>query len=226
MGTYDYKKEIFEEKSFNFIYGCALRDAVLQKSFVGNKTWINNATEAIAPVKTYIDLVLKGKLKTIEDHDQAFLDAAKDVCDAINEYKPRPAGAGIFHFGNAQKLLNMTVKHVYTHMYSIHTAKYGSIRENFRFCHCPLDQEMMSNVWKDYGNTIGTKERKEALPKFDEFHKAWGNEDFGSGSDPEAEDNRILPSRYMSFQKAVRAIIEKQNGDVFPIEYDFIKWKV
>ena len=31
MGTYDYEKEKFEEKSFNFIYGCALRDAVLEK---------------------------------------------------------------------------------------------------------------------------------------------------------------------------------------------------
>ena len=226
MGTYDYKKEIFEEKSFIFIYGCALRDAVLQKSFVGDKTWINNVTEAIIPVKAYIDLVLEGKLKTIEEHDKAFLDAAKKVCDAINEYKPRPAGAGIFHFGNAQKLLNMTVKHVYTHMYSIHTVKYGSIRENFRFCHCPLDQEMRSNVWKDYGNTIGTKERKKALRSFDEFHKAWGNEDFGSDQNSENKDTRTLPPRYMSFQKAVRDIIEKQNGDVFPIEYDFIKWKV
>lgn len=226
MGTYDYEKEKFEQKSFNFIYGCALRDAVLQKSFVGDKAWINNVTKAIAPVKTYIDLVLEGKLKNVEEHDEAFLKAAKDVCDEINNYTPRPAGAGIFHFGNAQKLLNMTVKHVYTHMYSIHTVKYGSIRENFRFCHCPLDQEMKSNVWKDYGNTIGPKERKKALLSFDEFNKAWGNEDFGLDKNLKNKDKRTLPLRYMSFQKAVRDIIEKQNGDVFPIEYDFIKWKV
>lgn len=222
MKTYNYTKELLEEKVFSFIYGCALRDAILQKSFSGDKAWINKVTEAIEPVKTYINLVLEGKLKTVEEHDEAFLDAAKSVCDKINNYKPRPAGVGMFHFGNAQKLLNMTVKHVYTHAYSIHAAGYSTIREHFRFCHCPLDQEMRAKVWDDYGEIFGKNKRREDLSKAEDFHKAWGNEDFGLDPITKAQ---TLPSRYMAFQSAIRTIIEKQDGDIFPIEYDFIEWK-
>ena len=222
MKTYNYDKELLEQRVFTFIYGCALRDAILEKSFEGEKAWINKVTEAIDPVKTYIDQVLRGDFKTALDHDMALLVATKDVCDKINCYKDRPTGAGTFHFGNAQKLINMTVKHVYTHAYSINAVGYSTMRENFRFCHCPLDQEMRTKVWDSYGKIFDTKERRKTLSTVNEFHKPWGNEDFDKDSQTGKE---ILPSRYMSFQKAIRAIIEKQNGDIFPIEYDFIEWK-
>jgi hypothetical protein len=176
----------------------------------------------MAPVRTYIDHVLRGDFKTTQEHDEAFLTAAKEVCDCINKYPSRPTGVGTFYFGNAQKLINMTVKHVYTHVHSIHTVGYATIRENFRFCHCPLDQEMRTKVWESYKKLFGDEKRRNDLSTSTVFNKAWGNEDFVLDH---ITKDRMLPSRYMSFQNAIPKIIEKQQGDIFPIEYDFIEWK-
>ena len=55
-----YSKEEMDRKTFTFIYGCALRDAILQKAFKGKKDWVEEVTAAQDPVQTYVKLVLKG----------------------------------------------------------------------------------------------------------------------------------------------------------------------
>lgn len=215
---YIYNKEEIDSKVFRFIYGCALRDAILQKSFQGKRTWVYDVCEAQKEVKEYINQVLKGDFKenTPEKknaHDKAFLETAKNVCKAINSYEDKPANAGTFHFGNAQKLINMTVKHVYAHTYSIHTVEYSSIREHFRWCNCPMDQDMLETVWEHYnGNEYKYKK---------DFCAPWGRENFEN----EKNGDPRLPKRYIAFQDTVNAIIKKDNNSVFPIEYDYIDWK-
>lgn len=224
MAKYNYNNMKMDEKVFNFIYGCALRDAILQKSYDGERTWIgSDVPEAQDYVKKYINRVLMGEFEKDDEavkkaHDKAFLETAINVCNAINGYIKKPIGAGRFSFGNAQKLINMTVKHVYAHTYSIHTVGYSSIRERFRYCHCPMDSIMLSTVWKEYRETFGLKERKILGSN---FGKAWGKEDF----EIDKVGNAMLPTRYTKFQNAILKTIVKDGGNVFPIEYDYIAWK-
>ncbi len=214
---YNYNKEIVNDHIFNFIYGCALHDAVLQKAFEGERRWIGKVFDAKQTVKEYINRIISGELIDEKKHKDNFLETSKEVCYAINSYKDKPDSAGIFNFGNAQKLINMTVKHVYAHIYSIHLASNDSIsiREHFRYCHCPMDSIMLKNVWKEFDKGS----RKTYLGS--NFCNAWGCEEFKT----DEQGNEILPDRYERFQDAIKKIINRENGDIFPIEYDYISWK-
>ena len=71
-----YTQERLNAKAFEFIYGCALRDAILQRAFKGKKDWIARVTEAQEPVKKYVSDVLSGKFKddgAKAAHEKAFL---------------------------------------------------------------------------------------------------------------------------------------------------------
>ena len=81
-------------------------------------------------------------------HEKLFLETAINVCKSINNYEGKPDTAGNFSFGNAQKLINMTIKHIYLHTYTIDSLGFPSIRERFRYCHCPMDSIMLQDVWK------------------------------------------------------------------------------
>ena len=204
-------------RTFSFIYGCALHDAILQKAFLGKKDWIATVTSAQKPIKEYINSVLLGKFKEIdakELHNNVFLQTAKDVCDLINKNRPDDA-VDIFSFGNAQKLINIVVKHVYAHTYSLNILEHADIRENFRFCHCPMDSIMLSHVWKMYKKEFGAEERMRELG--DDFLKSWGSEDFDL-----IENERIQPQRYIRYQNAIEKL---KDPDIFSIEYDYIVWK-
>ena len=221
---YNYDRAILDDHIFNFIYGCALHDAVLQKAFKGERTWIADVTEAKETVKKYINRVVKGDFKNADDetkkkHEDFFLKTAKEVCKQINNsnFKPTNISVGNFTFGNAQKLINMTVKHVYAHTYSIHLLDYASIRNHFRHCHCPMDSIMLDKVWKEYKNSFDNSIRKKELGNCECFHKSWGNEDFNT-------DKQILPCRYKKFQEAIKNIVDEKQGNIYPIEYDYIFW--
>ena len=58
-----YNNDEMNIRTFSFIYGCALHDAILQKAFRGKKDWIAKVTLAQEPVKEYINSVLSGKFK-------------------------------------------------------------------------------------------------------------------------------------------------------------------
>ena len=220
---YNYDRAILDDHIFNFIYGCALHDAVLQKAFKGERTWIADVTEAKETVKKYIDCIVKGDFKNADNatktkHEDFFLKTAKEVCNQINnsKFKPTNVSVGNFTFGNAQKLINMTVKHVYAHTYSIHLLDYVPIRDHFRHCHCPMDSIMLGKVWKEYKNVYNQSQRKSDLGDNEYFCQSWGNEDF--------DLNGGQPFRYKKFQEAIKNIIDKNQGNIFPIEYDYIFW--
>lgn len=218
---YNYDRAILDDYVFNFIYGCALHDAVLQKAYKGERKWIEEVAEAKSAVKAYINQIISGDLNDKTKHDNVFLETAKKVCKEINNFKDRPDSAGDFHFGNAQKLINMTVKHVYAHTYSIHLASgnSSSIRKHFQYCHCPMDSIMLERVWAEYKDRF--KEDKVKKDLGNNFRKAWGAEDFEANGDD-------TPHRYEAFQTAIKNIINpNQNIDdnLYPIEYDYIAWK-
>ena len=116
---------------------------------------------------------------------------------------------------NAQKLINIMVKHTYSFCYF--TPK---LRENFRYCHCPLDYIMLNEVWKRYKENIGTEKRKTTLKNTEFFCRAWGNEGQEGDIQPEIYE---FPERYLKYQTAIREIIGE--GDLYPIEFDYIVWK-
>lgn len=228
-GTDNPDTTCLDDAVFHFIYGCALRDAILQKSFQGKRDWIIDVKDAQKPVRDYIDRILSGKYakddcEVEKEHNKDFLETARQVCLAINKEREnmltkfkeadRP---GKFHFGNAQKLINMTAKHIYAHTYSINATSKESIRNYFRYCHCPMDSIMLSKVWAEYKTRFDSQQRKKELEpsKDDRFIKAWGNEDF---------DNNEFPKRYLNYQTAIKKLIKKDGRNIYPIEYDYVNW--
>ena len=219
---YKYSKANLDDHVFHFIYGCAMHDAILQKAFEGKKDWVGKVTEAEKLVKGYIGRILDGNFRndnatTRDAHEKAFLDTANAVCHAINTSELKASKDCLFSFGNAQKLINMTVKHVYAHTYSN-----ASIRECFRHCHCPLDSIMLSKVYTAYRKAYGPAKTRVDLGCSDDFHVAWGKEGAdGNLQKPLTE----LPSRYAAFQTAIKALVSADGGDCFAIEFDYLVWK-
>lgn len=198
-------------KIFEFVYGCALHDAILQLAFKGEKKWIYKVDKAKNELRKYIDkIILCNGFLNQEEHDVFFLQTANNICSAINEYDKKPIEVhSVFSFGNAQKLINMTVKHFYALSYFDF-----NLRENFRYCHCPMDGIMLQWVWKNYIDLEKCDKihRQKELGKT--FCNSWGNETI---------QNNDFPDRYKKFQKIIREWAEKDGYS--PIEFDFIIWK-
>lgn len=212
---YTYSHENISSKIFEFTYMCAMRDAVLREAFKGEKTWVESVATAKETLRKYIDKVLNNEFDSQCNHDKCFLEIANEICKVINEAKPQN-GIAIFSFGNAQKLINMTVKYIYSFCY-----QNPDLRDGFRYCHCPLDSIMLNKVWQrceeHYG---GSNRRREKLGKSEEFLKPWGNEGSKNGIQSYLIE---FPKRYCLFQKAVKDLIGQ--GDIFPIEFDYMEWK-
>lgn len=202
-------KDNLNDKIFEFIYTVAMRDAVIQLAFNGEKKPLMKS-EILnflkGEMECLIDNVLNDRYRTQNTYDEDFLCTTISISKYIND-KIRNEE---FTFGNAQKFLNMFFKYLYIISY-----KNDCLKQNFRFCHCPMDRQLLENIWmkrKDSNITeIG-------LGKRDDFLKSWGNEKF------EIDENGIktFPKRYMLFQQAVRcaASIEGINS----IEYDYHIW--
>lgn len=205
---YTYDQQKMKKQTLDFIYGCAMADAVLQKSFKGEKTWVGQVESAKSVLDAYLSKVLNNEFASQPEHDKFFLSTANEVCEEINNSKPQGIETDVFSFGNAQKLINIAVKHTYTFCY--HTP---SLREGFRFCHCPVDAIMLGNVWR-------LCKGKFDVGKQQDFCKSWGSEGAVGNEQPLLTE---FPARYALFQKSVRDLID--CGDMFPIEFDYVVWK-
>ena len=213
-------KEIdINECVFNFVYGEAMKDAVMQGAYKGGKKILFNLSEfgdLRVDVKSFIDNVLGGKFAEQKTYDDAFLDTARKVCDKINGRVGNEKGPGNswFSFGNAQKLLNIMLKYYYI------TCNGNEGREKFRYCHCPMDRIMLKKVWEEYNCGLRTIQRMRDYEKkrtvFTE--SSWGTEDF----EEDEKSERVYPKRYLAFQDAVRELAK--NKGISPIEYDYSEW--
>ena len=211
---YIYNQDEISTRIFRFIYGCAMHDAILLRAFVGKKDWIVKVEDAKNHLQKYVDFILNNKFQSQDEHDSFFIEIANDICKTINAKKPSFA-EDVFSFGNAQKLINIVAKHTYSFCYLT-----PELRENFRYCHCPLDSIMLNEVWKRYKENLGEEKRKETLKSTEFFCKSWGNEGQNGDIQPKICE---FPERYLKYQTAIREIIGEEN--LFPIEFDYIVWK-
>ncbi len=166
----------YQEMIFDFIYVMAIRDAVMQKAYVGERKWMWDKSENMQDIKEclkkHLNLVLTGTYSKQEDFDTDFCEFAKQLCNLINE-----KGHGSdFKFGNAQKLINMMDKYFYITIFN-DSAK----REFFKYCHCPMDGQMIKKVLKK------------------EF--SWGSLEF--------DNDGKIPEQYVRFQDEVRNLAGK-----------------
>lgn len=199
-----------DENIFKFIYLAAIRDAVLQKAYKGEKKWLEESDVLVSLKETlseFIDKVLKGEYHCQEDYDADFLSTAISVCEIINNNK-KEAENPDFTFGNAQKLINIMMKYFYITCYGKKAAK-----EKFKFCHCPMDQQMLKKVWC----------KRESLSHYiplgsTDFMKSWGSENFKVLESPKYN----YPDRYRLFQEAVRDLAHKKG--ISPLEFDYREW--
>lgn len=194
------------DEIFTFIYTVAMRDAVIQLAYKGKKKPLMES-EILKFLKgemeCLIDKVLNDKYTSQNTYDEDFLRITISISKYINDKMRNEE----FTFGNAQKFLNIFFKYLYIISY-----KNGGLKKNFRFCHCPMDRQLLENIWKKRVNSDIT------LGKRDYFLKSWGNENF------EIDENgsKKLPKRYILFQQAVRCFASKDG--ITPLEYDYCIW--
>lgn len=200
------RKVNLDDRIFRFIYVGAMRDAVIQLAYEGPKKWLmeSEVLEALqGEIKPLIDKVLRNEYATQNEYDEDFLHTTINICEYVND----KAKNNNFTFGNAQKLVNIMLKYFYIISY-----KNDVLKGSFRFCHCPMDQQLLESVWNNRRNIDCVK----TLGKRDYFLKSWGHEDF------EMDENgkKTYPKRYILFQQAVRCIAKNINS----LEYDYYIW--
>lgn len=201
---------VMDDKIFEFVYVTAMRDATLQQSYVGKKAWMtdcNKFAESTRELKTFVSDVIEGRFAYSDSYDDRFLGVSMKICDDINSY-PQNEGEGCFTFGNAQKLINIVMKYFYIHSYGNEEEK-----ENYQFCHCPMDSQLLNKVWSRRSEL--NEDTRKSLGKRAEFLKSWGNEDFFHN-----DGKNVFPERYKMFQKAVK---ELSNGKS-PLKFDYYEW--
>lgn len=203
------RKKNLDDKIFRFIYIEAMRDAVLQLSFKGDKKWLTESDELfdslMGEIELLIDKVISGEFISKDEYNEWFLSTAINICKCINKKTINNE----FTFGNAQKLINIMLKYFYILSY-----KNDSLKERFKFCHCPMDRQLLMKVWSKRAELDDIM-----LGKYEDFLKSWGNEDF----EKDENDKKIYPRRYLLFQQAVCHLSEKKN--MSPLEYDYYEWK-
>ena len=184
---------------FTFAYGAGLNDATAQKAYPGdNKKFLRENEEAKNIVRAYIDRVLNG-----ENPD--FYAAAERLTDSFNDWEKQKGYPIIFSFGNAQKLINITVKFMYLTAY----ANYRAMRIRFQNCHCPLDRQMGVRIKREIRKTAKA-EHPDSIREIIE-RGSWKRFD-GTWS-------RISRQDYEDYQALVRYLAAKEN--LIPLEYDF-----
>lgn len=216
-----------KEKIFDFIYVIAMKDAVNQKAYNGERKWLWDVSkEEIKDIRvklqSFIDDILNGNFYakgTQNEYDKKFIELARIICDEVNKLEKERVNkeekikhVGNFTFGNAQKLINMLCKYFYFLVYdNPELVKY------FKFCHCPMDSILLKNVWEKKDEWINSldKDLNEILTS-SFFQKSWGTEEF--------EEDRQFPLRYNCFQKAVQKLVEDSNDMKNCIEFDYRGW--
>lgn len=201
-------KIILDDYIFRFIYIEAMRDAVIQLAYNGEKKWLMES-DVINSLKNGIEVliekVINNEYLSQEEYDKDFLNVTINICEFINN----KAKNREFTFGNAQKLINIMLKYFYITSY-----KNDELKVNFKFCHCPMDRELLRTIW----DKCAGPDRFKKLGKYTYFLKNWGNEDF----EKDENGTDIYPKRYLLFQETVRYFAKEK--DINPLEFDYYVW--
>ena len=205
-----------KEKQFSYAYGAALHDAVNQQAFQGKEIPLRKNKKAQIIVKEYIDDILMGNEPCLYEAagniEASFKQFIEVHCDEIISSKKDGSGKPItpkFRFGNAQKLINMTVKNMYLLAYTDE-----NLRIKFRKCHCPMDNRIIG-VMKNALKKLMDNGNPKAAGLLDQW-KACGST---AWSRIESSDIR----KYDKFQEIIRFLAEMDG--ISPIEYDYKMWE-
>lgn len=193
---------------FELVYMNAMRDALLQKAFEGSKKdLMNNKKNGVRKVvQNHINDIINGKYikKEQEDYDNDFYKLADSICEKINNNE--------FTFGNAQKLINMTVKYFYLLAYNDQ-----DMTSKFKYCHCPMDKIIKDKVVLEYRNS-GHKEYLK-FKMYGSEKEAWSYVTWSDIEKHEPDnDVKFGIDVYKQFQNMVRYLSGKE---LIPIEYDY-----
>lgn len=197
-----------DDKIFRFIYITAMRDAVIQKAYEGNKKWTEKK-EVYKELKDIIEPMVMKVFNNIftsqDEYDTELLGVISRICDYMNSQKE----CNKFTYGNGQKLVNMIMKYFYITCYSDDSKK-----KNFRFCHCPVDSIMLQKVW----SACREEDKEKTNKKREWFLQSWSNEEFTIDNN----GDRKYPERYCAFQQAVRYFCKDKK--ISSVEFDFVEW--
>lgn len=192
-----------DEKIFEFAYRMALADATGQQAYKGqgegSKTKLRGCSEAKKAVKEYIEAIFNPDgqpdfEKTVDQVEKAFEEFLTEETD------------GVFTFGNAQKLVNMTAKYMFMATYDR-----PELRPRFAQCHCPMDSIMVGIVVE----LVKPREEEFGLKRgwIGSLRKSW--------SKITKEDR----GQYDQFQELVKGLCSGEDSKMMPIEFDFKNWE-
>lgn len=197
-----------DDQILRFVYIEAMRDATLQKAYDNpDKKWLksNEIYKMVEDdLKELVYKVTTERFKSEKEYDDYFYNVIKTIRCKINEKKEENKE---FTFGNTQKLLNIMLKYFYIYSYNN-----DDIKSRFKYCHCPMDGQMMEYLWKNREKIKIDKIKKE-------FVISWGDLDFN--------DDSIIPEQYIEYQSAIREMIKEDDrvdNEMSPIEYDYYIW--
>lgn len=149
-----------------------------------------------------------------DEHVTVFFATAENVINAFAGYGDDDSSFG---FGNAQKLINMTAKYIALGIYM------DDCREDFQYCHCPMDGVMVDKVTKLAGRLVdeGEEGLRASLENF--AYKRPRAHDWAA-KDEVRWSKLTLENRkpYEGFQEVVRALAEREG--LSPLELDFCVW--
>ena len=196
--------QTMQDYLFDFAYGEALRDAINQQSFKGEKNYLYECETGKNEVRTYINAILNGE-------HPSFIDAEKKVEEQFNKFikSQRRERNQVFSFGNTQKLINMTVKYLFISAYA---QNYEEFKKLFADCHCPLDRLMAGMVREEFDQADDEAAQVIKEESSDIYKKI--NKDITW--------SKVDKETYNCYQQMVRLLAEREN--LIPIEYDFVKW--
>lgn len=194
---------------FHFVYDAALRDATLRNAYMGSLSILRENVEAKELVRAYIDRILSGRAGATE-LQETLLNVEQSFARYLMQRDPK----NVFTFGNTQKLVNMTAKYIFIACYADE-----ALRENFRFCHCPMDSIMVDVVMRELDNVDQASLCPNDLQVLQRF-QARGNK-----TCLKKPWSRILVTdreQYHLFQEIVLFLSQRQ--EVTPLEYDYLMW--
>ena len=173
---------------FSFVYSAAMVDATRRTScasnisrYLGDEDNVKNAKNT---VQRYCEMIINGK--------------EVSVCELATEVEKSLSG---FTFGNAQKLINMTMKYLFISCYDNPEKRIGIAN-----CDAPMDSAMRDFVYRSYRLFMGEK------PGF-YISKPWSNLDGVKGQ-----------REYLAYQAAIEEIILFKGLHIRRIEFDYLFW--
>jgi len=199
-------KTSIEPKVFDFVYNIAMSDAIHRTNCEHNIIEMFNSDEFEEAKRTAHSAVYNHASNIITGSNIEVVDTANTVKASLN---PDNLETG-FKFGNAQKLINMTMKYLY-----IACSIDPHHREKFTSCNSPMDSIMRDFVYRSW--EILEPDNRRKWPGFCISH-AWSNMDGDSGI-----------AEYYAFQDTIRKIIRCKDiridgNPISLLEFDYLFW--